>query len=107
MTRKRKSTAQRLREKEQARLEQALLETADALLAKTAAGVAGSEADNFAGLKNAASILKELKAVIGTEADDREQEARIAGLWSKLPGQAASAAALQVLLPPEAEDWCR
>jgi len=106
MAAKRKSAAQRLREKEQARLEQALLETADALLAKTAAGVADSEADNFTGLKNAASILKELKAVIGTEADDREQEARIAGLWSKLPGQTA-AAAVQVLLPPEAEEWCR
>jgi len=85
----------------------ALMDTADCLLAKTAAGIAETDPANFSALKNAAGILKELRDItmLQSPADDREQEARIAGLWKKAAPEADKTQRTEVVLLPETEGW--
>lgn len=86
----------------------ALMDTADCLLAKTAEGISGTDPANFSALKNAAGILKELRDItmLQSPADDREQEARIAGLWKKAAPEAdKNTHRTEVVMLPEPESW--
>jgi len=81
-----------------------VLQAADEIVAKLLAGVPNTEPENFSALKNAAAVLKEVKDIfpVLSDAELREQEARIAGLEKKA-GTEAGTGSLAVTFSGDAE----